>query len=345
MARLDPADLDYAPLARRAGVGFALRGLGANPLLLIGTTVALVLTVLSAALGVGLLVAADDPDVALVAVSLFFAVAGACAVAGGLGRAADGASLEAFATANGLRSLHGSPADDYAGPAFAGGSHVVHVGVRTPGEAFCEVGECHDVSRVRLHDDHRAPTLYLRVRTVGFLAAGQDADSLLGDELAAALTAAAGPAVVDLAPREVTVIGSRPLGPATPERVRELLELAERVAARAEAVARPPWRGRGGRGGPERDTPSGVPVPAPRSEPAPGRRLRPVTVVLATVVVLLGLPLGLAVVMSALEPRMAADPWVGVLAASLAIGTISVVVTGLVRLAVTRRGRGRRPSR
>lgn len=339
------ADLDYGPLARRTGLHAALRGLAANPLLLIGTTVALLLSVLAAALGVGLLVGDDDPDVALVAVSLFFAAAGACAVAGGVGRARDGASLEAFATANGLTSLHGSPADDYAGLAFAGGALVVHVGVRTPGAAFCEVGDCHDVSRVRGDEDHRAPTLYLRVRTVGFLRPDQDAATLLGDALLEDLTAAAGPTTVELAPREVTVIGSRPLGPPTPRRVREVLGLAERVAARAEAVARPPRRRRGGRGGPEGDTPSGVPVPAPPSASVPGPRLRPVTIVLATVVVVLGLPLGLAVLMSALEPRTVTDPWVGAVVAVALIGGICVVVTALVRLAVTHRGREGRGSR
>lgn len=338
------ADLDYRAAERGVGPLARLRAVAANPLSVIGGTVALLLTVVPGSVLVVLLVAAVLGGAWSIGVEgveiLFFLTlltgCGAYTVYDVLRKSGGGGALEAFAKANGLRHLSGDLGTHYAGRRFVDSSHLVHTGVRTRSEPVLEVGDLFPITPVSsTRPDGRKPTAYVRVVATGFLPTGPDAAASVVDPgLRAELEALLGEVGVEVAGREVTVYGARSLEPARKGRLREVMLLAERVALAAEDVATRTDAA------PVERSAAGITIPAvPTKAPTPGRRIHPALLVLGTLVGLIVLPVGFAVVLSALEPYLRGRDLLIAVVLPLLVAVMVAVVGVVIRLAVTFRRR------
>lgn len=346
-------DLDYAPLTRRVGLGERLRAVAANNVWVIGATVSLLIAVVP--LGLILFFAVATPltgggfsgdDGVVLAVLLFFLLCGALGVTDVLAKAGGAGGFARFAEVNDLESIVGEAAVGYAASEFADGSHLVMQAVRTRERSFVEVGDRFPTTPPRDTTQENRAQLYLRVRFAGPVAGGLDEDRLVTPELAAALTRFAGPYTVEKSTYELTLTGDQALDPTSPGRVEEAFALADALGTRAEVVlgARR-WVAGDAPAAPE-PTPSGIPVPlVPEPAPARGRPPRVTWVVLATLAVVIGLPLALAVVMSSVEGSLRGNELGATIAVSLIIAVFLAVVGLLVRWSVAPRRRSRQARR
>jgi hypothetical protein len=315
-------ELDYAPLAGKPGPGTTLRAVGRNPLMVVAGTIGTLMVLVCGAVIAGM-VATGNIDGGGMAVCLMFLVGGLYCWVDIWAKAGGDSSLAAFAARNDL-DLVGTSAADYAGSDFRYGTHAVHQSVRTREERFVEVGDRFPVENVRHSHEERRPELFLRARLSGPVPAGTSGARLVDDDLDGVLARLAGSYRVEVTGDELTVLGERPLAPSQPERVREAFEVVDELAARAEerVVSRSTPSA----------TPSGIPVPAaaPRRR-GRGRPFGPVRTVLATLGLLVGAALGIAIVMSILDDSLRGDRSAAQVVVSLLIVVMFAVVGGFIR--------------
>lgn len=298
-----PRDLRYDVLPHRAGLRDRLRAIGADPRLVLGATIAVLLVVVPAAIAVGLVLAGTfgDNGGALAVLTMLF-LGGLWTLGSLLREGAKGSALTRFARVNRLDFVEASAMPGYAGSLFADDSRIVSQSVRTRERPFVEVGDTFLITapkarynptlgRVQAGAPNQ-PELFLRGQLSRHVARQQIA---LDPALQERLSDFAGDHVVEVAADEVTVAGSKRLDADGAGRVEEAFALIDAVVAQVEAhaatwPATPSTTLEGGdRAG------SAVGVVAPR------RAWRPMKVIGAALVTLVVVPLGFAFVMSILD--------------------------------------------
>ncbi|ROR90277.1 hypothetical protein [Nocardioides aurantiacus] len=336
------ADLDYAPLTRRHGLGARLRAVAGNNVLVIGGTVAVLMTLLPGAVVVGLVATGSaGDDVAFTVCMAVISLGGLLVVLDVLGKAEGGEALDAFAEANDLVVLRSRTALHYASASFADGSHSVHRAVRTRGDLFLEIGERFPVGAPLDPGSERRPSAYLRARLAGRVPPRVSWTGLVTPEVDERLTRWSGPYGVELAGDELTVLGTEPLDARDAGRVEEGLDLLVQLAGRVEAFAGLAAGRPAAEPGPL-VTASGITIPPPeRPGEDQGRVRRPLVVVAWTLALVLGLPVLLAVVMSRVGDSLLGRPVLATAVVGLLVGLMGGAAFWLVRHAVTPRRRGR----
>ena len=212
-----PRDLRYDVLHHRAGLRDRLRAIGADPRLVLGGTIAVLLVVVPAAITVGLVLAGTfgDDGGALAVLAMLF-LAGLWTLGSLLREGAKGSALTRFARVNKLDVVEASAMPVYAGSLFADGSRIISQSVRTRERPFVEVGDTFLITapkarynpalgRVQAGAPNQ-PELFLRGQLSRQVPRQQIA---LDPALQQRLSDFAGDHVVEVAADEVTVAGSQ----------------------------------------------------------------------------------------------------------------------------------------
>lgn len=311
-------NLDYAPLARRGGLGPRLRAASTSNLLVIGGTVAILLLIVPVVVLIGLLATGNATDIGgLVVLAMCFA-GGVYAVFDVLRKGGRVDAFDGFARANDLTLVRGSTAPHYAGSLFADESYAVYQSVRTRDDAFVEVGERFPTSTPAGASQPNRPELFLRARLAGPATHDPAERELVTPELHEALSRFAGPYAIEVSGDELTLFGSRELDVVRPGRVEEAFALIDELVTRADAAL--------------------VPTRT-RPEPPRGRLPGPLTVVGWTLALVVVVPLVIAIVMSILDDHLRGAGSAARLVVSLIVLATLAVVARVVKAAVTpRRG-------
>ncbi|GGF45986.1 hypothetical protein GCM10011519_19820 [Marmoricola endophyticus] len=311
-----PRPLRLEPLRTSSGVLDRLRALGGSPLMTF-SAVLLVLMVVAFAGVLAFVVAGGhaDESVTFWLMPAFFVVVGCWGLTSIWRTVGEAGSLTRFARENHLLTVAGTLAPDYAGSLFATRVAAVDRSVRTRGRDFVEVGDRFPVAgRLRLDALTTAPgalaerELFLRARLAGGAAGDRALGARVPADLAQRLRRFAGERYrVELAADELTVFGSEPLGIDHPVRMREAFDLIDALAAANSAE--------------QASTLDTTPTSTPR-----GRG--PLRVVLGVVAMLVVVPIGFAVVMSAADALLGHGSLAGALV--LALVAVIAIVVGLV---------------
>lgn len=335
MSRLER--LDYGPLAGSAGIAARLRAVGRSNLMVIGATIGVLMVLVTGAALVGMALTGNlTADIGALVCLLMVFFGGIYVLFDVSHKTRGGTLLEGFARANGGELLGSRMSDHYAGRSFADGSYAVQQAVRLGDEAepgMVEIGDRFPMGVPRRHQSPNEPELYLRARLAGPVPPPmRTAAGLASPELQDRLTELAGPHRIEVTGDELTVFGTRPLEPGTSGRVQCAIELADDLAARANAVL---VRG-------AVPTTSGVPVPVVGRGARNTRTIGPWGAVGLVLALMTLFPLGLAVVMSNLDDHIQGEGEARVVV-SIVVLVAMVLVAGMVRLALApRRGPSRR---
>lgn len=335
-------NLDYGPLARRAGLGSRLRAASTSNLMVLGGTVGILLVIVPVTVLVGLVATGNATDVGgLVVLAMCFG-GGVYALVDVLRKAGSADAFAAFARANDLTLVRGSTAPDYAGSLFADESHAVYQSVRTRDDAFVEVGERFPTTAPRSSRQPNRPELFLRARLAGRATHDPHEGELVTPELDDALSRFAGTYAIEVSDDELTLFGSRELDVVRRDRVEEAFALADELVARANAtLVRSPRPG--APAGETQSTLSGIPIPArTRPEPPRGRLRRPLTIVGWTLALMVGGPIVIAIVMSVLDDHLRGADAAARLVVSLVVLAAMAVVARVLKAALTPRRGGKR---
>lgn len=328
--------LDYTPLTQRVGLRGRLRTLAGDNLMVMGMTVGVLLTGGPLAVFLVQVVTGNLGGFGWFCIGFLFPC-GVWVLGSGLYQAGKGGAVAAFAQANDLKLVSSTTAPDYAGSHFANGSHVVRQSVRTRGKTFVEVGDRWPVTAPKVavntvtdtvQAQARTPELFLRVRLNGRLKPGASAAEVITSDRDDELRRLTGNYTVEVSGRELTIFGTLGLEPTEPDRMRQALELAERLAAAANAelvgdeAAEP--------------TTSGVPIPEITAPPASrGRLMGAVKVVGITIAFIVIVPLVIAAVMSVADDHLRGRGGLAQIVVVLLLAVVMAVVVGVVRLITT----------
>jgi len=319
-------DLDYASLTRRGGVRGRLRAASTNNYLVMGGTMGALLVLVTTVVLIGLLATSNATDVGgLVVLAMCFG-GGVYVLIGVLREGGRANAFGAFATANDLTLVRGSRVPHYAGSLFADESHAVHQSVRTKVDDFLEVGERFPTTSPGSSRQPNRTELFLRARLTGQATRAPHEHELIDPELHEALSRFAGPYAIEMSGDELTVFGSHELDVVRPGRVKEAFTLINELVNRANAtlVASPRPAG------PStvtRPTPSGIPIPPPtRPQATTVAPRRPLTVIGWTLTLLIGGPILIAIIMSALDDHLPrTDTAARVVVSLMIVATIAVI--------------------
>lgn len=330
--------LDFSPLERRLGLLSRVRSLGASPVQVVGATIG-GLTLFGPLIGILVAVLRPGTDWGFVGTMALFAACGAWALFDVLRKAGTGAGLEGLARANGLTLQRSVEARHYTGSRFRSGERIILHSLRTRTSPILEVGDTWPTKRVRF--------------TIGFSGAvsAQNAPQAEGfmrvvlppgdhppprtfpmtAQLDEALWRLLGDCSLEIHDREITVMGSQPLEPESPERLTAAFRLAGALARFAGA-------------------PQSTGADAPPPEPAQrgiGRRTRhPLKIVGGVLAFFVVVPVAFAIVMSNLEDLSLGEAGLRAVLAWFIIPVIGVLVALLLRWATARpRSPRRRGSR
>ena len=336
-------NLDYAPLARRGGLGSGVMAASTSNLLVMGGTVGIALVIVPVVVLIGLLATGNATDVGgLVVLAMCFG-GGVYVLVDVLRQGGTADAFGDFARANDLTLVRGSTAPHYAGSIFADESHAIHQSVRTRDDAFVEVGERFPTSAPRERQPHR-PELFLRARLAGRVARDPQERELVTPELHEALSRFAGPYAIEVSDDELILFGSHDLDVVRRGRVEEAFALTEELVTRANAtLVRSPRSS--APAAEAQPTPSGISIPTRTRPQSPqGRPPGPLTIVVWTLALLIGGPLVIAIIMSILDDLSPGTGTVARLVVSLVVLATVAVVARVVKAALTpRHGARRRP--
>ncbi|RLV48314.1 hypothetical protein D9V37_19950 [Nocardioides mangrovicus] len=320
---MTPRALRFETLRESSGVSDRLRAIGGSPLMtfsvvILGLLVVVFAAVLAFVVGAG----HADENVTFWLMPAFFVVTGCWGLASIWSTVGETGSLARFAHVNGLLSITGTLAPDYAGSLFAHRSAAVDRSVRTRGRDFVEVGDRFPVASGHDLAATWSPgpaallrrELFLRARLTG----GAAGDPVLGARIPADLEPrlerfAGEPCSVELTADELTVFGSEPLGIDDPDRMREAFDLVDALAA-ANSAREPAGLD---------TTVSSIP-----------RGRGPWWVVLGVLAMLVVVPIGFALVMSAVDHLLGHGSLAGLLVIP-AVLVVAIVVRLTIRHLLT----------
>jgi hypothetical protein len=330
-------DLDFSPLERRQGLLSRVRSLGASPIQVVGATIG-GLILFGPLIGILVAVLRPGTDWGFVGTMALFAACGAWALFDVLRKAGTGAGLEGLADANGLTLQRSVEARHYTGSRFRSGERVILHSLRTRTSPILEVGDTWPTKRVRFTmsssgavSAQNAPQAEGFVRVV--LPSGDHPTPRtfpMTAQLDEALWRLLGVCSLELHGREITVMGSQPLEPESPERLTEAFQLAGAIARLAGA-------------------PQSTGADAPPPEPAQrgsGRRTRhPLKIVCGVLAFVVVVSVAFAIVMSNLEELSLGEAGIRTVLVWAIIPVIGVLMALLLRWATARPRSARRRDR
>ena len=329
--------LDLTPLERRPSPLSRLRSLGASPIQVVGSTIGGVI-LFGPMIGILVAVLRPGTDWGFVGTMTLFAACGAWALFDVLRKAGTGTGLEGVARANGLTLQRSVEARHYTGSRFRSGERIILHSLRTHTSPALEVGDTWPTKRVRIRlgssgtvSAANAPQAEGFVRVV--LPPG-DHPTLrtfpMTAQLDDALWRLLGDCSLEIHGREITVMGSQPLEPESPERLTAAFQLADALAQFAGAT---------------QSTGADVPPPEPVQRGGTRRTRHPLTIVGGVLGFFVVASVAFAIVMSSLEDLHLGEAGLHAVLAWGIVPVIGVLVALLLRWATVRPRRSRRSER